>query len=1023
MADNINDIIDVEGSLKGLNTVIEGIVKVETEIENCNQKTLKISIDATNLQTLQDIVELQKQQQAQIDANTAALKNNAAAAQQVNTANNTAASSMQNAGTAANNLANQTAKANASIAKLNAQLAQTPQGTAQYRAIQQKINAIIATNGLAQTSFQKLTTAVQQNTKAVQSHGLQLGKTTIDLEAFLTRMGSALLRVAAYTIVIGLASKAMEAFYSTITENIKGTDAYIKKSEGIIKANEATIKSFQDLEASYDKLIELQHELSTTTDNSAEGLKRQAEIVKAIGVVNRNVYEYEKKQLDADNAVRAEELKGLQKKYDMYDKLLTVISKTSMVSNKATGQLDETIMMKAIKKAVPIDVFNVFQTDLIKSEKESGNTDLISNLQKITELYTAAKKEAKELVENNKNATKVAEQQLSTKQRLLKDTTELDTKKELLQVSEKLRIAGEEGEAKSVDTIVADAKAKYALLYEQIDAIKKKYLSHFPSGYTDENIERYDRVLVLSKEISRVEEINNRTAFRGNQITNQSQYEQSTLSGKATLAGKNAAFGLPNYERLTEALDAETTAKKNALRLQHDAQVKFIDDNFTLADGWAEKQKQLEAATALQVEEIEKESFKKRLGFAEQYFNAIADKINKEAQSLQTQNATRGINRATEILGGRSLFGTEEFQLFQNQIDQRKTSANIGLTENAKKKAPLAEAYTKADLATKGALSPQALEEAEKVKAGLQKDLDDLANSDAKYHEQIAQADYDMWSKKREMLTTVKDLTIDLARQTLDSLNTIRDNDIAKQQQKLEWEQRSLQIHSQQKIAAINATAGYQIAKDNEVAKVVAQTTAQQNAIQQKQNELALKKARADKEAAEANIILNTALSIAKVLPMFAGPQAAITGPIGAAQIALITAIGAAQYAAAASTPLPQFFMGGTTETPVFRAGEKGRELGITPDGNIMMFNKDAAYTAPIGTTIKNNADTEKIINYAINSSGQLVQHTPQMMTDENIIKTLKELKEATIAAAMVKQPIKNTIIVNNSPNPLQRSR
>lgn len=266
------------------------------------------------------------------------------------------------------------------------------------------------------------------------------------------------------------------------------------------------------------------------------------------------------------------------------------------------------------------------------------------------------------------------------------------------------------------------------------------------------------------------------------------------------------------------------------------------------------------------------------------------------------------------------------------------------------------------------------------------------------------------------------ELTVKLAQEAADAIKTIRDNEFAAEEQRLQYQQKQLQIHSQQKIAAINATAGYQIQKDNEVAKVVAQTTAQQQALQQKQNELALKKARADKEAAEAAIVLKTAIAIAQVLPMLAGPQAAITGPIGLAQIALITALGAAQYAAAASTPLPQFYKGGTTETPVFKAGEQGRELGITPSGDIMMFNKDAAYTAPIGTTIKNNADTERIINYAVNNTGKLVEFSPSTMTDENIVKALKENTEATIRTALAKQPIKNVIIINNG-NPLQRKR
>ena len=264
----------------------------------------------------------------------------------------------------------------------------------------------------------------------------------------------------------------------------------------------------------------------------------------------------------------------------------------------------------------------------------------------------------------------------------------------------------------------------------------------------------------------------------------------------------------------------------------------------------------------------------------------------------------------------------------------------------------------------------------------------------------------------------ISEETITLAQQTAETISTIRNNQFAAEQQALQYEQATLERTSQQKIAAINATAGYQITKDNEVAKVVAQTTAQQNAIQQKQNELALKKAKADKEAAEAGIILNTALGISKVLAV-----EGLDPILAAAEIALITAIGAAQYAAAASTPLPQFFTGGTTETPIFRAGEQGRELGITPSGEAMMFNSDAIYSAPIGTEIKNNADTERIINYAVNNTGKLVAYEAPTMTDKNIIDELKENRKTMIEIAMMKTTPKTTVIVNNGYNPLQRPK
>ena len=46
MADRINDIIDVEGSIGAINKVVDSIVRLETVIDDANQKTLTLKVDA-----------------------------------------------------------------------------------------------------------------------------------------------------------------------------------------------------------------------------------------------------------------------------------------------------------------------------------------------------------------------------------------------------------------------------------------------------------------------------------------------------------------------------------------------------------------------------------------------------------------------------------------------------------------------------------------------------------------------------------------------------------------------------------------------------------------------------------------------------------------------------------------------------------------------------------------------------------------------------------------------------------------
>lgn len=217
----------------------------------------------------------------------------------------------------------------------------------------------------------------------------------------------------------------------------------------------------------------------------------------------------------------------------------------------------------------------------------------------------------------------------------------------------------------------------------------------------------------------------------------------------------------------------------------------------------------------------------------------------------------------------------------------------------------------------------------------------------------------------QKQLTSVKDFTtqaLDIYTQFYDAQKQMRDNAFAAEQQQLEIRMREVQLASKQQIDAINASVGYQIDKENQASKVVAQTTAEENQIQQEQNAVALKKAKADKQAAESGIEMNTALAISKILPLFA------TNPVLAAtEIALVTAIGVAQYQAAASTPLPQFWTGGTTSTNAFSAGERGFELIAPPDKPAYFSTNTASvYNEPIGTKITAHGQTKALIEQAM---------------------------------------------------------
>lgn len=878
------------------------------------------------------------------------------------------------------------------------------------------------------------------------------GMTVLGLstEQAATRFASMAFRMIALQVVFLPLIAIITDFAMIIFTLIRGTDAFIEKQNKLNASNKGLADSIESLNDELNKYIDLQIKLGeydlknrTGIDLSIEKYKEEAKHLQALGVIKHAIYDSETQILEQQQKARFGEQQELELHANNIKNIEAALNKAKEAAKEGQSDLlefkqgnraigvpmqSELAKQSLAGSGIPLSL----QTEIIE-KLDNAKKDGLNVMKVLTEeieKYKGRRIDAEIEVSKKANEIKDADTTFKSKQDKIIDDKERELIKETAQYKEQLRKVGEAGESQSLDKIVADTKAKYGAMV--IDVVKNKELYRLSVtgkdnlDYVDKNITAYNELIETLKEVGRVEEINNRTLLRGSQITNQTQFGQSELSAKSGLATGAAAFGSPSYAKMAAALDAETELKKSALKIQHDNQVKFIDENFSLADGWAQKQQDLELLTTKQNESIERDSFKRRLGFAEQYFTAIATKVDAATQSLQTENKTRGLNRLTSILQGRGSIAAQDARIFLNQQDQIKTNARIGLAGIDEKRPALQESYNKAEAATHGPLSEDALTEANKVKAALQKDLDEMNKAQAEYNNQIESADNAVWRKKHEMLNEIKDLSIQLVQEEMSAINTIRNNGFEKEQQQLEIQQRKLETSSQQKIAAINATAGYQIAKDNEVAKVVAQTTAQQNAIQQKQNELALKKAKNDKQAAEAGILLNTFLAIAKVLPMYSDP---LTVPFAIAETALITAIGAAQYSAAASTPLPQFEHGGTTKTPLFRAGEAGTELGITPSGKAMLFNQDAVYSAPIGTEIKTASETQKIINHMVYGSwnnptfvGDTKGNTSQAMTDKRIVERLENLTEATIKTAMMRQPFRPTIIVQNN-NPLQRPR
>lgn len=118
------------------------------------------------------------------------------------------------------------------------------------------------------------------------------------------------------------------------------------------------------------------------------------------------------------------------------------------------------------------------------------------------------------------------------------------------------------------------------------------------------------------------------------------------------------------------------------------------------------------------------------------------------------------------------------------------------------------------------------------------------------------------------------------------------------------------------------------------------------------------KQAQADKQNALFNILISTAMGIARVAP----------NPV---LIALVAAIGAVQAGLVASRPLPKFASGSEHTPANFIAGERGREL-VQHNGKSIIVDKPTIFAGMEGAKVFTNRQTEEILGNMSDVSGAL---------------------------------------------------
>ena len=200
---------------------------------------------------------------------------------------------------------------------------------------------------------------------------------------------------------------------------------------------------------------------------------------------------------------------------------------------------------------------------------------------------------------------------------------------------------------------------------------------------------------------------------------------------------------------------------------------------------------------------------------------------------------------------------------------------------------------------------------------------------------------------EEQYLQEFYDRTVELANQAANAIIEAKNRQFEAENARLDEQSRKIEANYTEQSRLIDATVKDETERYNQQQKLLAQTEAQQSAIEDRKREVAKRQAQAQKAASVAAIIQNTAVAIA----------AALKYTVGAAPIiALIAASGAVQLASALNTPIPAYKEGTTYHKGgKFIAGDGGeKELIIAP-------NKTPYWSNSI-STLYDEAEGTKVI-------------------------------------------------------------
>lgn len=205
----------------------------------------------------------------------------------------------------------------------------------------------------------------------------------------------------------------------------------------------------------------------------------------------------------------------------------------------------------------------------------------------------------------------------------------------------------------------------------------------------------------------------------------------------------------------------------------------------------------------------------------------------------------------------------------------------------------------------------------------------------------------------------------------------------------LRKESEAIDIKKAKDLESVERSIASEQDKAAKIAIINAKAQSQKEAIERRQRQLELERARFEKQAGIARIIVDTASAVAQALPNI--PLSLLVGALGAAQLA--TAI---------ATPLPKFEDGGKMNYTGLAEYGHGTELRIDPDGKVSLTsNKPEIGIVKKGTEFISNKNLLQMLSkpeQPIYSGGQQISWSDliasQKQTSKEVVNAVLSLKQ-----------------------------